>query len=129
MIFKTLPARYQSLLKTIFLTVLPGISAGLLAQGLSANTASSTSTSAEVTKPTKFSYRTISANSNTWCYDIMKDGKLFIHQTSIPGIAGSQGFKTKEQASQVAVLVIQKLNDGQMPPTVTEKELKQLKVF
>lgn len=82
--------------------------------------------SGESFKGSAISYRIINAANNTYCYDIYVDGKLTIHQPGIPGLPGNEGFKTKEQAAKVAELVIEKIKNGEMPPTVTEKELKQL---
>jgi hypothetical protein len=67
--------------------------------------------------------------NSTWCYDIFKNNKLFIHQTSIPGLPGNEGFKNKSDAEKVARLVIEKLRKGEMPPSVTKEELIKLKVL
>jgi hypothetical protein len=55
--------------------------------------------------------------------------RLLIHQPSIPGLRGNEGFKTKANAENVAKLVIEKLKKGEMPPTVTIDEMKKLKVL
>ena len=77
----------------------------------------------------KFTYKIIDADSSTFGYDIYLDGKLKIHQTSIPALPGNKGFKTKTQAEKVAKLVIRKMMAGEMPPTVHMEELKKLKVL
>lgn len=79
-----------------------------------------------IAKEQVITYKLIPASNSTWCYDIYLSGKLFIHQPSIPGYQGNEGFKTKEKASVVAEFVIQKIIKGQMPPSVTLEELKQL---
>lgn len=56
-------------------------------------------------------------------YAIHQGGKLIIHQPIVPAIAGSQGFSMKQQAQQVAALVVAKLEKGLMPPTVTTDEV------
>ncbi|MDX2001295.1 MAG: DUF4907 domain-containing protein [Chitinophagales bacterium] len=72
----------------------------------------------------------ISYNNQTlWGYQIYKGEKLLINQTSIPGIQGNLGFQTKEQALKTALLVRDKLLQGQMPPTVIESELDSLGVL
>jgi len=63
---------------------------------------------------------------NTFGYDISMEGKMMIHQPSIPGLPGNKGFDTKEQAEKVARLVMGKIEKGEMPPTVTTEELKNL---
>lgn len=62
-------------------------------------------------------------------YDVFVDGKRVIHQPNIPGVAGTAGFKTKEDSKRVAELVIKKIKNNEMPPSITEQELRQLKVI
>ena len=54
---------------------------------------------------------------------------MTIHQPSIPGMPGNDGFKTKADAEKVAQLVIKKIKKGEMPPTVTVEEMKKMKVI
>lgn len=83
----------------------------------------------EAFKNAVITYKIIEAPNNTWCYDILKDGQLFIHQPSKPGLPGLDGFKTKEAAAKVAELVIGKMKNGEMPPTVNEEELERLEAL
>lgn len=69
-------------------------------------------------------YTILNNTDKTFGYDILKNGKVFIHQTSIPVVQGNSGFKTKAIAQKVAVLVIQKMKKGEMPPSITLLELK-----
>ena len=78
---------------------------------------------------TKLTYKIIDAPGHTYCYDIYASGRLMIHQNSIPGLPGNQGFKTKAAAEKVAQLVINKIKKGEMPPTVTLEEMKELGVI
>lgn len=71
-------------------------------------------------------YQIIDAPNNTFCYDIYADGRLMIHQTSIPGLPGNEGFKTKDDAIKVAEMVVYKIRNGEMPPTVSIDEMKSL---
>lgn len=71
----------------------------------------------------------MSLSDNTWGYDILVDGRLKIHQPSIPCLPGNEGFKTREGAKKVARLVIGKMEKGQMPPSVTQEEMKKLEVL
>src|SRR4030095_6486666 len=75
---------------------------------------------------TNLTYKIIDAPNGTFCYDVFADGRLMIHQTSIPAMPGNEGFKTKEDAAKVAELVIQKIRKGEMPPTVSIEEMKEL---
>jgi len=78
---------------------------------------------------TRLTYKIIDAPGKTYCYDVMADGRLMIHQSSAPGLPGNEGFKTKADAEKVAKLVISKIKKGEMPPTVSIEEMKKLKVI
>ena len=56
-------------------------------------------------------------------YDIEVDGTLVVHQPNIPVIAGYHGFATEQQAQNVAALVVQKIKNHEIPPTLTAAEL------
>ena len=75
---------------------------------------------------TKFEYVVIDAPNKTFGYDISAEGKTIIHQASIPGFSGDEGFRTKNDAQKVARLAIAKIQRGEMPPTITPDELKKL---
>lgn len=77
----------------------------------------------------KFTFNIIKAANNTFGYDIIADGKLLIHQPSKPGMPGNEGFKTTQSAEKVAQLVISKIKKGEMPPTVTQEEMQNLKAI
>ena len=78
---------------------------------------------------TKLTYKIIDAPKQTYGYDVFADGRLIIHQTSVPALPGNEGFITKEDASKVAALVMGKIRKGEMPPTVSIDEMKKLKVI
>jgi Domain of unknown function (DUF4907) len=78
---------------------------------------------------TKLSYKVIDVPKHTYGYDVLADGRLMIRQTSAPALPGNEGFKTKEDASKVALLVIEKIKKGEMPPTISIDEMKQLNVI
>ena len=78
---------------------------------------------------TKLTYKIIDAPKQTYGYDVLADGRVVIHQTSVPALPGNEGFKTKEDASKVAALVIGKIRKDEMPPTVSIDEIKKLKVI
>lgn len=78
--------------------------------------------------PAGFTYQIIPSARGTYGYDIFKDGKLIIHQSSIPALPGNNGFETKATAEAVAEAVIEKISKGEMPPTISTDELKELGV-
>src|SRR4030095_7914138 len=78
---------------------------------------------------TKLSYKVIDAPKQTYGYDIFVYGTLRIHQTSAPALPGNEGFRTKEAATKVALLVVDKIKKGERPPTISIDEMKKLKVI
>lgn len=100
----------------------------------------STISAQNVTKPTSppsadevakanITYKVISGEGGGYGYDVFVDGRKLIHQPNIPGQPGVAGFKKKEDSQRVAELVIKKLKNKEMPPSVTTEELRQLKVI
>ncbi|GAB4035932.1 DUF4907 domain-containing protein [Spirosoma jeollabukense] len=63
-----------------------------------------------------------------WGYDILTNGKLFIHQPTIPGQSGMVGFSSQEQAQRVGERVVEKIQQTKALPTLTNEELRQLGV-
>lgn len=74
------------------------------------------------------SYHIIKCEANTYGYEIWVKNKLLIRQKSIPGLPGNRGFSKKQAAVKTARLVIKKLQQGIMPPTITPKDLDSLGV-
>jgi hypothetical protein len=77
---------------------------------------------------TPIHYKIIAAAGQSFGYDIYSGGKLLIHQVSIPGLPGNQGFARRKDAAKVAALVIKKLEKHIKPPTVSRQEMEELKV-
>lgn len=77
-------------------------------------------------KDTELTFILIEAPNGTHGYEIMSNGHLVIRQTNLPGQAGVEGARTKEDAERLATLVIDKLRRGEMPPTVHDEELRAL---
>lgn len=75
-----------------------------------------------------YTFEVFHSIDSTYGYRILKSGKLFIHQPQIPALPGNKGFQTKELATKCAELVIDKIQDGILPPTITIEELKSLSV-
>jgi hypothetical protein len=63
-----------------------------------------------------------------WAYRIYQGTDPVVEQTTVPGIAGNSGFKTKRDAQQTGNLVKAKLDAGIFPPTVTRHELDSMRV-
>lgn len=74
------------------------------------------------------SYQLISSRGNTYGYDIYLHGRVLIHQPSVPGLPGNNGFRRKKDAAKVAVLVIEKMRHHIFPPSVNREELDSLHI-
>ncbi len=75
-----------------------------------------------------YSSKIINSSNHTFGYDIFVNGKMVIHQPTPPGFSGNNGFKKKQDAEKVAKLVIEKMKKGEMPPTISMDDLKNLKI-
>jgi hypothetical protein len=89
----------------------------------------SPSAQAEKIAGATITYKVIGSESEGYGYDVFADGKMVIHQPGIPGQPGVRGFRTKADSEKVAQLVVKKLKNKEMPPTVSEEELRTLKVI
>jgi Domain of unknown function (DUF4907) len=79
-------------------------------------------------KTDSLTYQIITGINHTYGYDIYKNNQKMIHQPSIPCINGNKGFAKKGDAKKIALLVIEKIRKGEMPPTLTIQEMKNLGV-
>ena len=73
--------------------------------------------------------KTFPALENTFGYEIWIDGQKTVVQSTIPSVPGNKGFATEEKARKVADLVVSKIKNNQMPPSITPKELDSLGVL
>lgn len=74
-------------------------------------------------------YSLVPSINQTWGFQILVNQKPIIKQLSIPALQGNQGFKDTIAAGKVARLMIQKIRQGEMPPTVTIPEMKKIKAL
>jgi hypothetical protein len=68
------------------------------------------------------------ATSGGWGYSILTNGKTVIYQPTIPGQPGMVGFASQEQARRVGERVVEKVQQAEAMPTLTNDELRQLGV-
>ena len=67
--------------------------------------------------------------NKTFGYDILLHGRPLVHQPTIPGLPGNEGFTTKKRAKTVAEYVVKKIRNNEMPPTVTIEDLNSMGVL
>ena len=73
-----------------------------------------------------YNYYIINNEAGGYGYCVLVNGHVYVWQTSIPGRKGIKGFAKKEYADRCAQLVVEKLKAGEMPPTLTEADLKKI---
>lgn len=73
-------------------------------------------------------YRIIPSEAATFGYEIIINNKVLIRQKSIPGFPGNRGFTTRQDAMKTARLVLGKLRQGILPPTISPSELDGLHI-
>lgn len=74
-----------------------------------------------------YKYEIIINKDKTFGYKIIADGKPMINQESMPAVPGNKGFPRKIDAERMANLVIFKLKNNIMPPTVSVAEVDSIK--
>lgn len=79
-------------------------------------------------KPSTYNARVFKTEKADFGYDIYQDSTLVIHQPIIPSVSGNSGFMSEGEAKKVAELMIDKLNNGVMPPSVTVEEMEKLNI-
>jgi hypothetical protein len=62
-----------------------------------------------------------------WGYDILTNGRPYIHQNIIPDIRGQHGFQSKEEALAVGQIIYERLVKNQIP-VISIEEMRQLHV-
>jgi hypothetical protein len=62
-----------------------------------------------------------------WGYDILTNGRPYIHQNIIPDIKGEHGFQSKQEALAVGQKVYERLVANQIP-VISIEEMRQLNV-
>lgn len=72
-----------------------------------------------------FRIEIIATPNYTYGYNILLNGRIFIHQPHIPAISGHKGFAKMQDAQKVAELVIHKLRQN-LIPSISLEELDSL---
>lgn len=83
----------------------------------------------DLEKQMEITYLLMPNEDESWGYEIRIAEKPYIMQTIIPGIKGKIGFKNKDDAEKVALLVVEKLENGEKLPSVSKEELKKMEII
>lgn len=75
----------------------------------------------------KIDVKTFQVNNN-WGYDIVVDGKTFIHQNTIPAVEGNKLFSNEKDAQTVGILVKEKLLH-KLNPSISKEQIDSCKIF
>jgi hypothetical protein len=59
-------------------------------------------------------------------YDVMMNGRLYLHQPMIPAVQGLKTFNSEKDAKKMAEFVLTKIKNNVMPPTVSISEIDSL---
>jgi protein involved in ribonucleotide reduction len=77
----------------------------------------------------QISIKIIPSANKTFGYEILLNGKPLVRQLNIPALPGNDGFATKERAQKVADFVVKKIQNNEIPPTVTIEDLNKMGVL
>lgn len=80
-------------------------------------------------KKVTYSYKVLKQSDSCYHYKIFKDNLVFIYQQIIPAISGKKKFNSENEAKKIAELVVFKLNNSIVPPTITFHELDSLGIM
>lgn len=59
-----------------------------------------------------------------WGYDIFINDEKYIHQEHIPAVNGMHYFINENEALRIADVVVEKIHNNIMPPTITLEDLQ-----
>jgi hypothetical protein len=82
----------------------------------------------DTSKKTEVSSVSVFPVDKGYGYDILMNGKPYIHQPYIPAVQGNQAFTTIEDAQKMGNFVNYKIKKNINPPSVSVKELDSLKI-
>lgn len=70
--------------------------------------------------------RVIPGQGGGYGYEVLQGGKALIRQPFVPAYPGSQGFPDSLSARSAGLRVLQKLQAGQFPPTLSRSEVDSI---
>lgn len=79
-------------------------------------------------KKSAFKLEVFQADHHSYGFEIRKGQKLVSRQESIPLAGRKEGFRSPKDARKVGELMIRKLEQGALSPTVSQRELDSLQI-
>ena len=73
-----------------------------------------------------YSKKTFKTEKGQWGYNILLKDSIIIHQDIRPAVAGTEGFKSKEDAEIIADLIVAKF-ENKLSPSVTPEQVVNAK--
>lgn len=61
-----------------------------------------------------------------WGYDIYMNEKMYVHQPHIPAVSGNHAFRSENDARKAGELMVYKIRNNVMPPSITIEELDSI---
>ncbi|MEM9001397.1 MAG: DUF4907 domain-containing protein [Bacteroidota bacterium] len=104
----------------VLIIVMAGISVNIL-------NPSSDNSRPETIKRHLYGLKVLQEGQDTWSYEIYLDDHLYIKQTWIPGISGKQKFASEVDARTIGDLMVQKLDNGDIP-SISKQELDENRI-
>ena len=77
----------------------------------------------------RYSYKVIYEEQTGWGYQVFDGSKMVINQMHIPAVQGIQGFSSHKKAEKTAEYVVNQIEKGNFPPTLSKEILDSLKVL
>lgn len=74
-------------------------------------------------------FKVLKNDTGGWFYEIRSNKKVVISQQNIPAIQGNFAFQDSLQASRVAKLMMDKMEKGHFPPSISIEELNSLQII
>jgi hypothetical protein len=71
-------------------------------------------------------YFVLKNEDGTFGYAIFIDGNMIYNQPNIPAVSGYKGFDKVNHAEAIAKLAIQKIKEGESPPTLSVEEVERI---
>ena len=83
----------------------------------------------ELMQAVQYRYFVHKNDTGAWYFSIKKNEKLIVMQKDIPAVQGNIAFVDSLQASKIARLMVDKLEQGVFPPSVFRSDLDSLKII